>query len=84
VKPHNTPRILGRKGGHENMTVFITAVLATYVTAQEKPSFLTEENRTQNVSNIPTSKEAKPVGKMHSFFCTKISKLSHCMNKIRN
>jgi hypothetical protein len=53
------------------MTVFITqypAVLATYVTAQEKPSFLTEENKTQNVSSISASKEAIPVRIMQSSF----------------
>jgi len=71
AKPHNTPRILGGKEGHENMTVFITqypAVLATYVTAQEKPRVLTEENKTQNVSSISASKEAIPVRIMQSSF----------------
>jgi hypothetical protein len=85
MKPQNTQIILGRKAFHENM-IFITqypAVLATYVTSQEEPSFLTEENRTQNISSIPTSKESKPVRIMQSSFCTKISKLSHFMNKER-
>jgi hypothetical protein len=86
MKSQNTQRILGRRGVSRKQDIFATqypAVLATYVTAQEEPRFLTEENRTQNISSISTSQEAKRVEIMQSSFCAKISKLSHFMNKIR-